>query len=77
MVPFIKKLSEPQPITITEYAVVRKGIRLKNINLATNTDFNQLLYIADQKTHEIKNLLESILPKNMELNELLSQEIEK
>ena len=77
MRPLIQELSVSAPIIISNDKIIRNDLSMKEIDLAANSDFNQLLYFADDKSQKVKNLLESILPEILELNELIAKEIEK
>ncbi len=75
MAPLILKLTNSKPAIVSNGLVIRSGRSMKEIDLLKNDDFNQLLYLAENKTRSVKNLLESMLPDILELNELLTEEV--
>lgn len=77
MAPLVQKVSVPAPIMIVDGKIIRSGRSIKGLDFAKNGDFNELLYLATNKSQIIKLILESTTPKMLELNELLNHEIKK
>jgi hypothetical protein len=77
MDPLMQKVSVTAPIMIDDDKIIRSGRSIKGLDFAKNQDFNELLYLATNKSQTIRGLLESITPKMLELNELLNNEIKK
>ncbi len=77
MAPLIQKVSVPAPIMINGGKITRSGRSIKGLDFAKNEDFNELLYLATNKSQTIRLILESIPQQMLELNELLNNEIKK
>ncbi len=54
MAPLIQEVSVSAPIIISNDTIIRSGRSIKNIDFVKNDDFNQLLYLAKNKSLTIK-----------------------